>query len=71
MSLDISKCYPSILIDNKTLITLYTIHDIIKPFDGVFDSKDMTGEYCIDEYVIKKRLGKGIGKMSDFIIGRI
>ena len=56
VSLDISKCYPSILIDNDQPIPLYTIHDIIKPFDGVFK----TGEYYIDEYVIEKRLGKGI-----------
>ena len=56
VSLDISKCYPSILIDNESPIPLYTIHDIIKPFDGVFK----TGEYYIDEYVIEKRLGKGI-----------
>ena len=56
MSLDISKCYPSILIDNESPIPLYTIHDIIKPFDGVL----RIGEYYIDEYVIDKRLGKGI-----------
>ena len=56
VSLDISKCYPSILIDNDQPIPLYTIHDIINPFDGVFK----TGEYYIDEYVIEKRLGKGI-----------
>lgn len=31
-SLDISKCYLSILIDNKEPIPLYTIHDIIQPF---------------------------------------
>ena len=55
VSLDISKCYPSILIDNELPIPLYTIHDIIKP-DGVFK----TGEYYIDEYVIEKQLGKGI-----------
>ena len=29
VSLDISKCYPSILIDNETPIPLYSIHDII------------------------------------------
>ena len=34
VSLDISKCYPFILIDNDQPIPLYTIHDIIKPFDG-------------------------------------
>ena len=56
VSLDISKCYPSILIDNDQPIPLYTIHDIIKPFNGVFG----VGEYYIDEYVIDKRLGKGI-----------
>ena len=55
VSLDISKCYPSILIDNESPIPLYTIHDIIKPFDGVVK----TGKYYIDEYV-EKRLGKGI-----------
>ena len=43
VSLDISKCYPSILIDNKSPITIYTIHGIIKPFNAIFDSKDMTG----------------------------
>ena len=56
VSLDISKCYPSILIDNESPIPLYTIHDIIKPFDGVFRK----GEYYIDEYVIDKRLAKGV-----------
>ena len=56
VSLDISKCYPSILIDNESPIPLYTIHDVIKPFDGVF----RIGEYYIDKYVINKRLGKGI-----------
>ena len=56
VSLDISKCYPSILIDNESPIPLYTIHDIIKPFDGVFRK----GEYYIHEYVTDKRLGKGI-----------
>ena len=66
VSLDISKRYPSILIDNKTPIPIYTIHDIIKPFNGVFDSKDVTGEYYIDEYVIEKRLGKGINIEAEF-----
>ena len=56
MSLDISKCYPSILIDNESPIPLYSIHDIIEPFNGVFK----TGEYYIDEFVIGKQLGKGV-----------
>lgn len=57
-SLDISKCYPSILIYNKHPIPLYTIHDNIQPFS----ERDLThnyGEYYIDEYVFD-RLGKGI-----------
>ena len=58
-SLDISKCYPSILIDNKHPIPLYTIHDVIEPFNGVFDSKNMFGEYYRDEYVFD-RMGEGI-----------
>ena len=56
VSLDISKCYLSILIDNETPIPLYSIHDIIEPFNGLFK----TGQYYIDEYVIDKRLGKGV-----------
>ena len=47
------------MIDNKTPIPLYTIHDIIEPFNGVFDSKNMCGEYYIDKYVFD-RMGKGI-----------
>ena len=62
VSLDLSKCYPSILIDNESPIPLYTIHDFIKPFDGVFRK----GEYYIDEYVIDKRLGKGIKIQAGF-----
>lgn len=32
VSVDISKCYPSILIDSQHQIPLYTIHDVIEPF---------------------------------------
>ena len=56
VSLDISKCYPSILIVNESPIPLYIIHDVIKLFNGVFG----VGEYYIDEYAIDKRLGKGV-----------
>ena len=47
---------------NYQSLYIYTIHDIIKPFDGVFK----TGEYYIDEYVINKRLGKGIKTEAGF-----
>ena len=56
--LDICKCYPSNLINNKQPIPLYTIHDTIKPFS----EHDLTynyGEYYIDEYVFD-RWAKGI-----------
>ena len=42
--------------DNETPIPLYSILDIIEPLNGVFK----TGEYYIDEYIIDKRLGKGV-----------
>ena len=53
VSLDISKCYPSVLINNKSPIPVYTVHDIIEPFDhrGQLNSY---GEFDIDEYVIQR-----------------
>ena len=32
VNIDISKCYPSILLNNTRPIPVYTIHDIIEPF---------------------------------------
>ena len=45
-SLDISKCYPSILINNTESITLYTINDVILPYNN---NELVPGEYYIDE----------------------
>ena len=64
-SLDISKGYPSILIDNKTPIPVYTIHDIIKPFNYESDLTNNDGEFHIDEYVFN-RMGKGIKIQAGF-----
>ena len=50
VSLDICKCYPSILINNKEPIPLDTVHDVIKPFSED-DLRYNKGEYYIDEYV--------------------
>lgn len=50
VSLDICKCYPSILINNEEPIPLYTIHDTIRPF-RVRDLRYNYSEYYIDEYV--------------------
>ena len=48
-SLDICKCYPSILINNTESIPLYTINDVILSYD---DNELVPGEYYIDEYQI-------------------
>ena len=47
-SIDISKCYPSILFNNKQLIPVYTIHDTIEEFDPESDTILNNGEYYID-----------------------
>ena len=69
VSLDICKCYPSILINNKEPIPLYTIHDIIRPFS----EHDLTynyGEYYIDEYVFNS-WAKGIKIEAGFYTKRL
>ena len=48
-SLDISKWYPSILINNTESIPLYTINDVILPYNN---NEFVPGEYDIDEYDI-------------------
>ena len=53
VSLDISKCYPSILISNTEPIPLYTIHDIIEPFTQKHQL-NYYGEFYIDEFTIKQ-----------------
>lgn len=53
VSLNISKCYPSILINNIEPIPLYTIHDIIEPFTHKHQL-DYYGEFYIDEFIIKQ-----------------
>ncbi len=52
VSIDISKCYPSILLNNKSPIPIYTIHDSIEEFNHEDDLND-NGEYYIDEYMLK------------------
>ena len=45
-SLDISKCYPSILINDTESITLYTVNDVILPYNN---NELVPGEFYIDE----------------------
>ena len=47
-SIDISKCYPSILLHNKSLIPIHTIHDQIEEFDSENDKIINHGEYYMD-----------------------
>ena len=51
VSIDIAKCYPSILSHNKHEIPIYSIHDIIEPFNCKSDL-NLCGEFYIDETVL-------------------
>ena len=51
VSIDISKCYPSILLNNNSEIPIYTIHDVIEPFGCKSDLRKC-GEFYIDETIL-------------------
>ena len=51
VSIDIAKCYPSILLNNKHEIPIYSIHDVIEPFNCKSDLRKC-GEFYIDETVL-------------------
>ncbi|XP_068723522.1 uncharacterized protein [Montipora capricornis] len=51
VSIDIVKCYPSILLNNKHEIPIYTIHDVIEPFNCKSDL-NLCVEFYIDETVL-------------------
>ena len=51
VSIDISKCYPSILLNNNHEIPIYTIHDVIEPFNCKTDLRKC-GEFYIDETIL-------------------
>ena len=51
VSIDISKCYPSILLNNQDPIAVYSIHDVIEPFNGINDLQKC-GEFYIDQTVL-------------------
>lgn len=52
VSIDISKCYPSVLLNNTSPIPIYTIHDHIEEFNSE-DKLNDNGEYYIDEFILK------------------
>lgn len=51
VSIDIAKCYPSILLNNVHEIPIYTIHNVVEPFNCKSDLK-LCGEFYIDETVL-------------------
>ena len=51
VSIDISKCYPSVLIDNAMPIPVYSIHDVVEKFSCKNDLRK-DGEFYIDEYIL-------------------
>jgi len=51
VSIDIAKCYPSILLNNTQPIPLYTIHDVIEPFQCKSEL-NLCGEFYINETVL-------------------
>ncbi len=51
VSIDIAKCYPSILTNNEKPIPIYSIHDVIAPFNCKSDLT-LCGEFYIDETVL-------------------
>lgn len=52
VNIDISKCYPIILLNNMKSTPVYTIHDVIEPF-GCQNDLNQCGEFYIDETVIE------------------
>ena len=51
ISIDISKSYPSILINNESPIPIYGIHNVIEPFVNEHDLKQY-GEFYLEETII-------------------
>ena len=51
VSIDIAKCYPSVLLKNNQPIPLYSIHDVIEPFNCKNDLRHC-GEFYIDETIL-------------------
>ena len=52
ISIDIAKCYPSILLNNNHEIPIYNIHDVVEPFNHKSDLK-LCGEFYINETVLE------------------
>ena len=53
VNIDICKSYPNILLNNTQTIPIYTIHDVIEPFNCTSDL-NLCGEFYINETVLNK-----------------
>ena len=51
VSIDICKCYPSILLHNEQPIPVFSIHNTVEPFESVNDLKQC-GFIYVDETII-------------------
>lgn len=51
LNIDICKCYPSILLNNKQPICVYTIHDTIEKYSCRSDLNQI-GEFYLDETIL-------------------
>ena len=51
ISIDVAKCYPGVLLHNKQEIPVYSIHEVIEPFNCKNDLK-LCGEFYIDETIL-------------------
>ena len=61
-SFDICKCYSSVLLENKNVIPIYTIHDKIEKYDG---GDIVCGEYFVEGVELKVKTYNGRKFMLD------
>ena len=51
VSIDISKSYPNVLLNNRTPIPVYSIHDVVEPYTCRSDLR-RSGEFYIEETIL-------------------
>ena len=51
VNIDISKSYPNVLLNNGTAIPVYSIHDVVEPFNCKSDLRKC-GEFYIEETIL-------------------
>ena len=51
INIDISKSYPNVLLNNKTPIPVYSIHDVVEPYTCISDLRK-SGEFYVEETIL-------------------